>query len=135
MTPLSFFRGFLVEKNGEHKDRLDIKTRGLTPFVDFARIMALRNGLRETNTLTRLRMLGEAAAIPNELYTETVEAYEFQTQIRLIHQLRLLESGQQPDNYIDPSELTDVEKQTLKEAFGVIGRIQGYVKTEFRVLE
>ncbi len=134
-TPLSFFRGFLVEKNGEHKNRLDIKTRGLTPFVDFARIMALRNGLRETNTLTRFRMLGEAGAIPNELYTETVEAYEFQTQIRLIHQLRLLELGRQPDNYIDLSELTDVEKQTLKEAFGVIGRIQGYVKTEFRVLE
>ncbi|MGC8602614.1 MAG: DUF294 nucleotidyltransferase-like domain-containing protein, partial [Desulfomonilaceae bacterium] len=63
-TPLSFFRGFLVEKNGEHKNRLDIKTRGLTPFVDFARIMALKNGLRGTNTLTRLRILGEAGAIP-----------------------------------------------------------------------
>ncbi|MGC8660504.1 MAG: DUF294 nucleotidyltransferase-like domain-containing protein [Desulfomonilaceae bacterium] len=134
-TPLSFFRGFLVEKNGEHKDRLDIKTRGLTPFVDFARIMALRNGLRETNTLTRLRILGESGAIPSELYTETVEAYEFQTQIRLIHQLRLLESGKQPDNYIDPAELTNVEKKTLKEAFGVIGRMQAYVKAEFRVLE
>ena len=134
-TPLSFFRGFLVEKDGEHKDRLDIKTRGLTPFVDFARIMALRNGLRETNTLARLRQLGEAGLIPTELYTETVEAYEFQTQIRLVHQLRMLESGQQPDNYIHPSELTDIEKQTLKGAFGVIGRIQGYVKTEFRVLE
>lgn len=134
-TPLSFFRGFLVEKDGEHKNRLDIKTRGLTPFVDFARIMALRSGLTETNTLTRLRTLGEAGAIPSELYTETVEAYEFQTQIRLIHQLRLLESGKQPDNYVDPAELTDVEKKTLKEAFGVIGRMQAYVKTEFRVLE
>jgi len=134
-TPLSFFRGFLVEKDGAHKDRLDIKTRGLTPFVDFARIMALRNGLRETNTLARLRILGEAGLIPTELYTETVEAYEFQTQIRLVHQLRMLESGQQPDNYIHPAELTDFEKQTLKEAFGVIARIQGYVKTEFRVLE
>ncbi|MFA6222098.1 MAG: DUF294 nucleotidyltransferase-like domain-containing protein [Desulfomonilaceae bacterium] len=134
-TPLSIFRNFLVEKDGEHKDRLDIKTRGLTPFVDFARIMALRHGLRETNTLERLTVLGEGGLIPGELYAEAREAYEFQTQIRLVHQLRMLESGQQPDNYIDPAELTDVEKQTLKEAFGAIGRMQGYVKTEFRVLE
>jgi CBS domain-containing protein len=133
--PLSFFRNFLVEKDGEHKDRLDIKSRGLTPFVDFARIMALRNGLRETNTLSRFRILGEAGLIPSELYTEVVEAYEFQTQIRLVHQLRMLESGLQPDNYVDPAELSDLEKQTLKEAFAVIGRIQGYIKNEFRVLE
>ena len=39
--PLSFFRNFIVEKDGEHKNRLDIKTRGLVPFVDFARVMAL----------------------------------------------------------------------------------------------
>jgi CBS domain-containing protein len=64
-----------------------------------------------------------------------LEAYEFQTQIRLVHQLRLLESGLQPDNYVDPAELSDLEKQTLKEAFAVIGRIQGYIKNEFRVLE
>ncbi len=133
--PLSFFRNFLVEKNGEHKDRLDIKSRGLTPFVDFARIMALRNGLRETNTLSRFRILGEGGLIPSELYTEVVEAYEFQTQIRLVHQLRMLEAGLQPDNYVDPAELSDLEKQTLREAFAVIGRIQGYIKNEFRVLE
>lgn len=133
--PLSFFRNFLVEKDGEHKDRLDIKSRGLTPFVDFARIMALRNGLRETNTLSRFRILGEAGLIPSELYTEALEAYEFQTQIRLVHQLRMLESGLQPDNYVDPAALSEIEKQTLKEAFAVIGRIQGYIKNEFRVLE
>ena len=97
--------------------------------------MALRNGLKETNTLERLTVLGERGLIPNELYIETREAYEFQTQIRLVHQLRMLESGLQPDNYIDPADLSEIEKQTLKEAFGVIGRMQGYVKTEFRVLE
>ena len=34
---------------------LDIKNRGLAPFVDFARVLALRYGVRETNTLERLR--------------------------------------------------------------------------------
>jgi CBS domain-containing protein len=133
--PLSFFRNFIVEKDGEHKNRLDIKTRGLVPIVDFARLFALKNGLRETNTLNRLEILSEENLIPRDLYTEARDAYEFQMQLRLVHQLRMMEDGQEPDNYIDPAELSDLEKQALKEAFAVIGKLQGYIKSEFSVVE
>jgi CBS domain-containing protein len=133
--PLTFFRNFIVEKDGVHKNRLDLKTRGLVPFVDFARLLALRHGVRETNTLARLQILAERECIPRELYSETRDAYEFQMQLRLVHQLRMMEAGQSPNNYIDPAELSDLEKQTLKEAFAVISRIQTYVKDEFRVVE
>ena len=34
-APLTFFREFLVEKDGRHKNRLDLKTRGLGPFCGF----------------------------------------------------------------------------------------------------
>ncbi len=133
--PLTFFRNFMVEKDGQHKNRLDLKTRGLVPFVDFARIMALKHGIRETNTMSRLQALAEQQMIPSELYAETRDAYEFQMQLRLVHQYRMMEAGQNPDNYIDPAELSDVEKQTLKEAFGVIGRIQSYLKAELSVAD
>jgi CBS domain-containing protein len=133
--PLSFFRNFIVEKDGEHKNRLDIKTRGLVPYVDFGRLMALKHGIRETNTIARLQALADADFIPRDLYVETREAYEYQMQLRLVHQLRMIDEGKTPDNYIDPAELSDLEKQTLKEAFAVIGRIQGYIKTEMRVTE
>ncbi|MBI4963498.1 MAG: cyclic nucleotide-binding/CBS domain-containing protein [Desulfomonile tiedjei] len=133
--PLSFFRNFIVEKDGEHKNRLDIKTRGLVPIVDFARLLALRHGLRETNTMSRLQLLAEEDHIPRELYNDAREAYEFQMQLRLVHQLRMIEEGKAPDNHVDPAELTDLEKQTLKEAFAIINKIQGYIKTEFRVVE
>lgn len=133
--PLSFFRNFIVEKDGEHKNRLDIKTRGLVPFVDFARVMALRHGVKETNTLGRLKILVDGEHISKELFSETSEAYEFQMQLRLVHQLRMMESGLTPHNYIDPAELSELEKQTLKEAFAVVGRIQGYIKDQFRVVE
>jgi CBS domain-containing protein len=133
--PLTFFRNFMVEKDGKYKNRLDIKTRGLVPFVDFARLMALKHGVKETNTLDRLNTLSENGHIPRELFVETREAYEFQMQLRLVHQLRMMEIGQAPHNHIDPAELSDLEKQTLKESFAVIGRIQSYVKDEFRVTE
>ncbi len=129
--PLTFFRNFVVEKDGEHKNRLDIKKRGLVPFVDFARLMSLKFGIKETNTIERLKLLYEAEHISKELYTETVEAYEFQMQIRFVHQLKMMEEGRQPDNYINPSDLTDLEKQTLKEAFGVISKLQAIIKDLF----
>ena len=123
-APLSFFNNFIVEKNGDHRDKLDIKTRGLTPFVDFARTLALRYGLRETNTLDRLKILMTEERIPQDLYQATINAYEFQMQLRVIHQLSQIEKGDTPDNFIQPKQLTDMEKRMLRDAFTVIERTQ-----------
>ncbi|WP_461209718.1 putative nucleotidyltransferase substrate binding domain-containing protein [Desulfocurvus sp. DL9XJH121] len=129
--PLSFFRGFIVEKDGEHKDTLDIKGQGLTPFVDFARLFALRHGIRETNTLDRLEILREQRHVAPDLAVEAVEAYEFLMQLRLVHQMGQINRGQAPDNRMNPAHLSDLEKQTLKEAFGVVNGLQAFIKDVF----
>ncbi|MDD4952039.1 MAG: DUF294 nucleotidyltransferase-like domain-containing protein, partial [Desulfovibrionaceae bacterium] len=131
--PLSFFRGFIVEKDGEHKNTLDIKTRGLVPFVDFARLMCLKHGLAETNTLARYRLLEQAGRISGELCREIKDAYEFLMQIRLAHQLRQMEDGLAPDNRVDPARLTELEKRTLKDAFSVMVKVQAFIKDSFRL--
>ena len=133
--PLSFFRHFIVEKDGEHKNSLDLKKKGLVPFVDFARLFALRHGIKESNTLGRLQLLAEGGHLSRELYTETVEAYEFLMQLRLVHQLQMLEESRSPDNYINPADLSDLEKQTLKESFEVVRRLQSHIKQEYRLSE
>ena len=48
-APLGFFRQFLVENDGEHKDTFDIKSRALLPLVDAARILILSVGIRNIN--------------------------------------------------------------------------------------
>ncbi|MDH4318152.1 MAG: DUF294 nucleotidyltransferase-like domain-containing protein, partial [Desulfobulbaceae bacterium] len=132
-APLSFFRNFIVEKNGEHKNRLDIKKQGLVPFVDFARVMALKYGIGATNTLDRLRLLADGNHITTNLYAEASEAYEFLMHIRLIHQLDMLGEGKEPDNHLDPGSLIDIEKQTLKEAFSIIHHLQDFLRSEFHL--
>lgn len=132
-SPLTIFKGFQVEKEGKYKNCLDLKKQGLTPFVNFARLMALRHGIRETNTMERIEALAKSDLIPRALYLETRDAYEFQMQLRLVHQLRLIEANQPANNFVDPTELSDVEKQTLKESLSVIGRIQSHVKSEFGI--
>jgi signal-transduction protein with cAMP-binding, CBS, and nucleotidyltransferase domain len=54
--PLGFFRNFVVESKGRHRNAFDIKS-AMTPIVDFARVYALKNKIDETNTIERLDQL------------------------------------------------------------------------------
>lgn len=132
-APLSFFNNIVVEKDGEHKNRLDLKRRGLTPFVDFARVLALYKGLNETNTLARLDALMKEGHIREDLHAAIVEAYEILMQLRLVHQLQQIEKGELPDNYIAPVHLSELEQRMLKDAFGVIERMHMHLDKIFPV--
>jgi CBS domain-containing protein len=129
--PLSFYGNSVVEKDGRYGATLDLKGRGLAFFVDFARVMSLKYGICKTNTLERLRTLLEKQHIPNDLGPELIEAYELLMHIKLFHQLNLIEDGRKPNNNIYPEDLSDLEKQTLKEVFEVIRRLQGFTRLEF----
>ncbi len=133
--PLSFFKNFIVEKDGEHKNTFDLKTKGLVFMVDFARLMSLKYGITETNTLARLNLLRENQYLPQNLCNEIIEAYEFLMHLRLVHQLQKMEADQEPDNHINPKDLTDLERQTLKEAFAVIGRLQDFLSKDFHLAD
>jgi signal-transduction protein with cAMP-binding, CBS, and nucleotidyltransferase domain len=132
--PLSFFKSFIVQKNGEHKNTLDIKGQGITPFVNFARIMALKHEINETNTLARFNVLVEKGHVSRDFWQAATDAYELQMQLRLVHQLYQIDNGILPDNHINPANLTELEKQMLKEAFTVIERLQSLLKTIFPVV-
>jgi CBS domain-containing protein len=131
--PLSFYDSQLVEKDGARTDLLDIKTRTLTPFVDFARIMALSRGISETNTLGRLRALAENGYLPGDLYDQACRAYEYDLHLCFVHQLRTIESGENPVNYVHPGELSELEKKTLKFSFSVIERLMEFVRERLDV--
>lgn len=130
-VPVSFLGDYVVERDGHQSTQLDLKARGLAPMVNFARLMALRHGIQETSTLGRFQILSDRGRISKELYADAKEAYEYQIQLSLVHQLRMLESGQVADNMILPAELSDLEKKTLKEAFAVIRRLLDHLRREF----
>lgn len=131
--PLTFFKNFMVEKDGAHKNTLDIKSRGLLPFMDFARVMALYHGIRETSTLGRLELLHQEGHLSRDLFHEAREAFEFLLHSRLMHQLEQMEQGIAPDNRLDPGKLSSLEKRTLREAFGVTTALHGVLREVFRL--
>ncbi len=131
--PLSMFKQFKVEKEGPYKGQLDLKEKGLTPFVDFARLMCLDHGLPATNTLERFEALRKGAFISHDLAARIMEAYEFLMHVRLKEQLKEIKDGKEPDNFVMPSQLSDLDQRSLKKAFSLIGEAQSFIAAHFHL--
>jgi CBS domain-containing protein len=129
--PLGFFRNFVVESKGEHRDAFDIKS-AMMPIVDFARVYALKNGIPETNTLDRLARLQNKGVISQEEYIEMEKAYGFLMQLRLTrHVTAALEHNKKPDNFINPKRLSRIEQTMLKEIFKRVEKFQDKMQFDF----
>ncbi len=128
--PLGFLGNIVVTSSGEHPETFDIK-KAIMPVTDFARIYALKNSLRDTNTLDRLQRLNEINVLKSTTFNELVQAYNFLMQIRFKHQIMALNNNQTPNNFIKPEMLTQVEQKTLKNTFSQITGIQKKLSYEF----
>jgi CBS domain-containing protein len=129
--PLGFFRNFVVESKGKHRNAFDIKS-AMTPIVDFARIYALKHKIGEINTLDRLHQLYQRQVLNYQEYEELDKGYSFLMQLRFARQVTAaLDEKVKPDNYINPKKLTRIEQTTLKEIFKRIEKIQTKMSFDF----
>ncbi|MEZ4755512.1 MAG: DUF294 nucleotidyltransferase-like domain-containing protein [Flavobacteriales bacterium] len=128
--PLSFFRGLVVERSGEYKDRFDLKARALMPLVDAARLLGLHKGIRGINhTGERFRWLAAQEPDQAELYHEAAKAFDILLRFRAESGFKLGDSGR----YIDPAALDRIQRQILRNAFVPIAEVQEVVKVRFQV--
>ena len=132
--PVGFFKSFVVEKTGEHKNEFNLKVRGLTPLIDTVRFFSLERGIRETSTLGRIRVLKDVHPVVKQYAEELEQAFEFIMVLRIHHQFSQLSEGKQPDNFINPNKLSSIEKKTLREAFHLISKLQGHIIEMYKPL-
>jgi CBS domain-containing protein len=130
--PLGFFRNFVLERGGEHKNQLDLRLFGTGPILDAARALALDAGIEQTNTSDRLSALSSASEPDATIFKEMQEAFEFLTLLRLECQLRQVREGKELSNHIAPESLTHLQRSLLKEAFRASARAQALVEERFR---
>ena len=122
--PVGRFRDFVVARRGAEKDTLDLKSQGLTPFVDGARLLALAHGIKACNTQQRLRELSERGVIDALDGAAYEEAYHFIQQTRLQqHQLQARQA-QPYSNRLDPDSLNHLDRRILRESFRQAQRLQ-----------
>ncbi|OGW25605.1 MAG: hypothetical protein A2X55_05535 [Nitrospirae bacterium GWB2_47_37] len=130
--PLGFLKTFIVEKSGEHKNELNLKFRGIGPLVDIVRLFALESGVSETSTIERIKALKEKHPVIKEVGDELEQAFEFITLLRIHHQIERIEASAEPDNFINPGTLSNLEKKSLKESFQVISTAQDIIIEQYK---
>ncbi|MGB7818655.1 MAG: putative nucleotidyltransferase substrate binding domain-containing protein [Ornithinibacter sp.] len=123
--PLGFFRGFVLEREGEHRNALDMKRGGIGAVVDLARVLALSIGSPAVNTRTRIQDASEAGLLSAERAHDLRDAYELISYVRLRHQAAQVRLDKPVDNFVAPADLSTVERRHLREAFGIVRTAQG----------
>ena len=127
--PLGFFRNFLMVQNDKHKNSLNIKHRGIVPIVDIARVVALKYGLKETNTVERLYAAFECKGISREMHGNLIDALEFISSLRIRHQAEQIRKGVDADNFLPIEELSGLERSHLKDSFEIIKTMQQFFES------
>jgi CBS domain-containing protein len=128
--PLGFFRNFIVEKSGEHRDKFDIKLRAMMPLADIARLLVLSHRVVGiNNTFKRFEKLSELEPNYKDLFLEAGKAYEILMRMRAIEGLRSENSGR----YITPESLGKLQRQLLKNTFAPIDELQKILRVRFQL--
>jgi len=132
--PIGFLKTFVVEKSGEHKDQLNLKIKGLAPLIDIVRLFALEKGLKETSTIERIQSLRDKHTIIKEYADELLHAFEFILLLRIQNQFELMKEGQDINNFINPNNLSNLEKRIAKETFQLISKIQDLIIERYKAM-
>ena len=134
MPPIGFLKTFVVEKSGEHKDKLNIKVKGLGPLVDLVRLFALEKGVKETSTIERINVLRDRHTIIKEYADELIHSFEFIMLLRIQHQFEQMKEGKEIDNFINPNALSNLEKRIAKETFQLVSKIQDLIIERYKAM-
>ncbi|GLS92035.1 cyclic nucleotide-binding protein [Psychromonas marina] len=129
--PLGFFKDFVMEKDGRHNNSINLKRRGTAPLADLIRIHALAIGSQSQNSFQRLEDIIEAGILPKSKGQDLYHAMELISMVRLRHQALDIESGIEPDNNIEPENMSDFERRNLKDAFLVLSSAQNFLKYRY----
>jgi len=131
--PLGLFRDFATSGNKEHPNSIDLKTHGITPFVDAARIIALASNVSETNTIARIKQAVEKGTLRKESADSWLEAYQYIQLLRMRNHRRQSHNGKELNNFLDPDELNELERRILKESFRQARKIQTKLALDYQL--
>lgn len=129
--PLGFFKDFVMEKDGKHRKSINIKRRGTAPIADLVRVHALASGSKERNSFARLEDVTQSDILPKGRGPDLRDALEFISMVRIRHQALAVQRGEEPDNNVNPEDLSDFERKNLKDAFQILSHAQRYLRFKY----
>jgi|AntDeeMetagen681_2_1112603.scaffolds.fasta_scaffold00023_12 CBS domain-containing protein len=130
--PIGIFRRLVVERNGDHKDTLNIKKRGLLPIIEITRLNALAAGIDRINTLERLQELARSKRMTRYDSRNLQDALRFLMQVRLQIQADQIREGEDLSNHCNPQKLPKLAREQMRDAFQLVDSAQKSVRLAYR---
>jgi len=132
-APLGMFNRFKVEPSGEGKGKVDIKKGGIFAITAGATLLALEAGIVGGTTWEKLEKLGERGIISSSDCEIVLDAFTCLVTFRLQRQLKALERGEKPSNFVDPMILSEKEQAALRKAFKAVNLFLRIIKDHFQL--
>ena len=112
---------------------IDIKKTAIFPIVQGIRSLALREKIKETTTIKRIKILVDRKIIEKEKADELLEVFEFVNTLRLKTQLEYIHDGKKMNNEINTHTLGKIERDLLKDSFKIINEFKRFISYTFRI--
>lgn len=127
-----FFGGFVTETdNPDFEGQINLKHTGTLPMVEAIRLLALREGVTEVATLSRIRTLRLKGVLGDDEVEELTAAFDLLTDILLNGQITAFETDKPVNYYIDPNSLSKRRQKQLTSSLQAVDALRQRVKTEF----
>ncbi|MEW5921645.1 MAG: DUF294 nucleotidyltransferase-like domain-containing protein [Bacillota bacterium] len=133
-VPVNFLRQIQTERSGEHRNMINLKTSACVHIVDCMRVFILHEGLTETNTFERLQKIEKLKLLKRSDAEYISSAYETLMMLRIRDAMAKMRKGVEPDNYINPRELSNREYSLLRESLMVVNRLQSITEKHFHMV-
>lgn len=128
--PLGFFKQFIVEDDGAHKDEFDLKARAIMPLVDAARVLTLSVEVAGVNsTVERFKLMANREPQNANLYHSCIRSFYDLLRYRTDSGFAQEDSGR----FVNLKTLSKHDKNRLKYAFKPINNLQTNLKTRFNL--
>ena len=112
---------------------IDIKKAAIFPVVQGIRSLALREKIKETTTIKRIKILEDKKILEKEKVAELLEVFEFVNTLRLKTQLEYIHNGKKVNNEINSHNLGKIERDLLKDSFKIINEFKRFISYTFRI--
>lgn len=128
--PLSFFKQFNLEEEGEYKNLFDIKQRAILPYVEAARLLILSHGIKGiNNTSQRFKQLSIVEPKYAEVYLNAAESFQLLSKFRTMEGLKNGTDGR----YIAIDEMSKSDREKLKMCFNELKDLEEIIKNKFQL--
>jgi CBS domain-containing protein len=124
VLPTGFEANVLLGPDGARSEHLDIREAAIRPIVELARWAGALAGASEGSTLERLEAAEREGILSQANASTLADAFQLAFELRLRQHMEQITVGRQPDDLLDPAQLSPLTRSHLREVFRAMGAVQ-----------